>query len=69
MLDISEDRIYLYIYFVWVGVCLLVRLYTIIVKTAEPVGPNFCVGHHMTPGKVYECSELQKLFTNIFENR
>ena len=24
------------------------------VKMAEPIGPNFCMGHHMTPGKVYE---------------
>ena len=43
MLDISEDGIYLYIYFVWVGVCLCVRLYTIIVKTAKPIGPKFSV--------------------------
>ena len=23
-------------------------------KTAEPIGPKFCVGPHKTPGKVYE---------------
>ena len=35
---------------VWVSVC----LYPINVKTAEPIGTKFCVGHHVTPGKVYE---------------
>jgi len=23
------------------------------VTTAEPIGPKFCEGHHVTPGKVY----------------
>ena len=44
----------------------LVRLYPINVKTAEPIGPTFCVGPHMTPGKVYGCSELQKVLFNFF---
>ena len=35
-------------------VCLFVCLYPINVKTAEPIGPKFCVGYHVTPGKVYE---------------
>jgi len=35
---------------VWVSVC----LYPINVKTAEPIGPKFFVGHHMITGKVYE---------------
>ena len=35
---------------VWVSV----RLYPINVKTAEPIGPKFVVGHLGTPGKVYE---------------
>ena len=35
-------------------------LYPINVKTAEPIGPKFFVGHHMTPGKVYEWSNFQK---------
>ena len=30
-----------------------VCLYSINVKMAEPIGPKFCVGFHMTPGKVY----------------
>ena len=39
---------------VWVFVCLFVCLYPINVKTAEPIGPKFFVGHLGTPGKVYE---------------
>ena len=35
---------------VWVFVC----LYPINVKSAEPIGPKFCVGPHVAPGKVYE---------------
>ena len=34
----------------WVSVC----LYPINVKTAEPSGPKFFVGHDVTTGKVYE---------------
>jgi len=34
----------------WLFVC----LYPINVKTAEPIGPKFLVGHHVTTGKVYE---------------
>ena len=34
--------------------CLFVCLYPINVKTAEPIGPKFFVGHLGTPGKVYE---------------
>ena len=33
---------------------LFVCLYPVNVKTAEPIGPKFFVGHHMTTGKVYE---------------
>ena len=33
------------------------------VKSAEPIGPKFFVGHLGTPGKVYEKSKFQ-----IFEN-
>ena len=33
---------------------LSVCLYPINVKTAEPIGPKFVVGHLGTPGKVYE---------------
>jgi len=42
--------------------CLPVCLYPINVKTAEPIGPTFCVGSHMTPGKVYRRIKLQKKF-------
>ena len=41
--------------FVWLFVC----LYPINVKTAEPIGPKFVVGHLGTPGKVYESSKFQ----------
>ena len=53
-----------YIYTLWVfgcfGVCLYVRLYPIDVQMAKPICPNFCVGPHMTPGKVYGCLKLQQ---------
>ena len=56
--------IYMFTLFVWSSV----RFYPINVKTAEPIGPKFCVGPHMTPGKVYECSELRKVVskTSLF---
>ena len=41
----------------WVFVC----LYLINVKTAEPIGPKFFVGHHVIPGKVYE----DQIFKNL----
>ena len=45
-------------------VCLFVCLYPINVKTAEPIGPKFFVGHHVTTGKVYEWSKFQ-IFVSI----
>ena len=39
---------------------LLVCLYPKNVKTAELIGRKFCVGPHMTPGKVYGCLKLQQ---------
>ena len=45
-------------------VCLSVCLYPINVKTAEPIGPNFFVGHHVNTGKVYEWSKFQ-IFVSI----
>jgi len=42
------------IYKFGLSVCLSVCLYPINVKTAEPIGPKFFVGHPGTPGKVYE---------------
>ena len=46
-------------------VCLFVYLYPINVKTAEPIGPKFCVGSHMIAGKNWVSSELQKCVFNI----
>ena len=49
----------------WIGLSsiykfgLSVCLYPINVKTAEPIGPKFFVGHLGTPGKVYESSKFQ----------
>ena len=43
-----------------------VRLYTINVKTAKPIGPKFCVEPHMTPGKVYGFLKLQKIVSKRF---
>jgi len=42
--------IYLYINLACLSVC----LYPINIKTAEPIGPKFFVGHLGTPGNVYE---------------
>ncbi len=47
----------------------LICLFPINVKTAEPIGPKFCVGPHITPGKVYWPSKLNKKLlknTNFF---
>ncbi len=40
------------IYKFGLSVCLFVCLYPINVKTDEPIGPKFFVGHHVTTGKV-----------------
>ena len=50
----------LYINLAWLSVC----LYPINVKTAEPIGSKFFVGHHVTTGKVYEWSKFQ-IFVSI----
>ena len=45
----------LFINLACLGVCLSVcLLVSNNVKTAEPIGPKFFVGHHVIPGKVYE---------------
>ena len=49
---------------VCLSVCLFVCLYPINVKTAEPIGPKFFVGHLGTQGKVYESSKFQ-IFVSI----
>ena len=45
----------IYTLLVWLSV----SLYPINVKTAEPIGPKFCVGLHMPPVKGYEKISLQ----------
>ena len=42
-------------------VCHGVCLYPVNVKTAEPIRPEFFVGLHIFPRKVYERSKFQKL--------
>jgi len=54
------SAIYVYIYFACLFVCIQIN-----VKTAEPIGTKFCVGHQLTPGKVYEWSKFLKI---CFEN-
>ena len=44
----------IYINLACLSVCLSVCLCPINVKTAEPIGPKFFLGHHATLGKVYE---------------
>ena len=44
----------LYINLACLSGCLFVCLYPINVKTAEPIGPKFFVGHHVTTENVYE---------------
>ena len=38
--------------------------YPINLKTAEPIGPKFFEEPYVTTGKVYGCSNLQKLASN-----
>ena len=45
---------------------LSVRLHPINVKTDESNECKLCVGPHMTPGKVYGCSEFQKVVSKSF---
>ena len=51
-----------YIYYASVSGCLFFCLCPINVKTAEPIGPKFCVGTHVTPKKVYEWSKCENIF-------
>ena len=48
------------IYKFGLSVCLSVCFYPINVKTAEPIGPKFFVGHHVILGKVYGWLNFQK---------
>ena len=61
----TSNQIYnLYINLACLSGCLFVCLYPINVKTAEPIGPKFFMGHHVTTGKVYEWSKFQ-IFVSI----
>jgi len=44
------------------------RLHRINVKTAEPIGPNFFVGPHMIPGKIYGWSKFNDFAREKFRN-
>ena len=50
--------------YTYLGSSLSVCLYPINVKTAEPIGSKYFVGHLGTPGKVYESSKFQ-IFVSI----
>ena len=49
-----------YICFACLFVCLFARLFPINDKTAEPIGPDFFGGLHISPGKVYKMIKYQK---------
>ena len=38
-------------------------------KTVEPIGPKFCKGPHMTPGKVYGCQNYKNLSSKNYDFR
>ena len=59
-----SEYIYIKIWLVWLFVCLSVS-YTINVKTAEAIGPNFFVGHYVTTGKVYEWYKLKDVYESF----
>ena len=66
----SNGRLIIYIYtFAWVSGCLFVCLCPINVRTAKPIGPKFCVGPHMTPGKIYGKSKFRKSTKFLFKIR
>ena len=52
---------HLYIYFACLSVCLFVCLNPINVETAEPTGPTFCLGPHITPGKGWWMIKIWKI--------
>ena len=52
-----QFSMYMHTLLFWVSVC----EYPINVKVGDPIGAIFCVGPHMTHGRVPECSKLQKL--------
>ena len=56
----------IYIYFACLFVCLAVCLYPMNVKTAELIGPKFCVGPYVTPGKVMKDKNVKNLCLKVF---
>ena len=62
-LFIFEKKRYIYLSIHLVCMFLLIQKN---VKTAEPIGPKFCVGPHVTPGKGYEWSKFQKFVFKSF---
>ena len=58
---------HLSIYKFGLSVCLSVCLYPINVKTAEPIGPKFFVGHLGTPGKVMNHQNFKYLSPSKFD--
>ena len=44
-----------------------VCLYQINVKTAEPIGPKFCVEPCITPRKVNDAQNYKKLYPKAFD--
>ena len=61
-LFIFEKKRYIYLSIHLVCMFLLIQKN---VKTAEPIGPKFCVGPHVTPGKGYEWSNPQTFFVFV----
>ena len=56
----------LYIDLACLSVCLFVCLYPINVKTAEPIGPNFFEGHHVTLGQELSMIKIKNLCLKVF---
>ena len=60
-IEIEDEHLKSLVNIVCLSGCLSICLYPINGKTADPIEPKFCVGPRMSPGNVYECSELQKV--------
>ena len=68
-LVLTGSDINLYIYFPCLYVSLFVGLYPINVQKAEPTGPTFCVGPHMTPIRFMNAQNYKKNSPKIFDFR
>ena len=62
----SNFYTYTLLVYLSLSVFLSVCMYLINVITPEPIGPKFCVGPRMTPGKVKGCLKLYKLVSKSF---